>query len=127
MGDNPMKNREHFHEEMGFMWGCKVVGCNNESKVTHTPTPWEVYSGREILAIRQKDMGVIVDLPTTRQATEDAAFIVRAVNSHEELLVTLKEAVMAIDNEIADRPMGNTKLPEIRAALARALAQAGEI
>lgn len=55
-----------------------------KTKPTHTPTPWELYSGQETLSIRAEGMNVLFDCPTTRQSTVDAAFIVRAVNAHEK-------------------------------------------
>jgi hypothetical protein len=68
--------------------------------VQHTPTPW-----REA-GIKPKDEGPLTALVGdineesvhigTIRSKEDAAFIVRAVNSHEELLGALKGARMLL-------------------------------
>jgi hypothetical protein len=63
-------------------------------KPTHTPTPWNYDKANEILsseAIYPKYVCgfELRSLPTN----EDAAFIVRAVNCHEELVEALKIAL----------------------------------
>lgn len=64
---------------------------------THTPTPWTIQEYRESTTGR-----FIIGTNTTELAytamRQDAAFIVRAVNAHEELLAACKE-FMAARNE----------------------------
>lgn len=66
-----------------------------EAKPTHTPTPWrisectngDIYIGGHEWAAKMVDK---VDF-TTMPKEANAAFIVRAVNAHEELVQTAKE------------------------------------
>ena len=66
-----------------------------KTQPTHTPTPWKtmplnpfIFSGDEPeeLAVCRTD----IKLPPERNDA-NAAYIVRAVNAHEELIATLKE------------------------------------
>lgn len=63
-----------------------------ESKAGHTPTPWyntnDVLMGKEIIGADALDGRYIADLEPSQRG--DAEFIVRAVNSHEELLNFVK-------------------------------------
>jgi hypothetical protein len=75
----------------------------------HTPTPWHYRAG-EILAGTQEVEIAEIKLPTKdvigpgndhremweRQADDNAAFIVRAVNCHEEMLSALRIAQVTI-------------------------------
>lgn len=63
-------------------------------EATHTPLPWRVEGDVEIVAgINEKEVCIAdiegaLDSGSTDRA--NAAFIVRAVNAHEEMLVLLK-------------------------------------
>lgn len=63
---------------------CPTPGDNMEK---HTPTPWKIeeYEIDKLLVIGNNT----TEIAYTR-SFEDAAFIVRAVNCHEELLATAK-------------------------------------
>ena len=69
--------------------------CEKHDKPQHTPTPWHQVDNTGALVIDlngnvMAHCAVQDELPMTeRQA--NAAFIVRAVNSHEELIEALKE------------------------------------
>jgi len=65
-------------------------------KTEHTPTPWKLWDGTKVYGHEHDGSDVsIVDSsssflsPETSQA--NAAFIVRAVNCHEELVALLRE------------------------------------
>jgi hypothetical protein len=65
----------------------------NKAKPAHTPTPWTFDSCKTVRLLSLDHKIEIGSLwLKTEQAETDAAFIVRAVNSHEELLETLKAA-----------------------------------
>lgn len=64
----------------------------------HTPTPWEIIERNEYLIIidgvqskrNQKIRLAVCDLPACHIAAEaNAAFIVKAVNCHDELVLAL--------------------------------------
>lgn len=66
---------------------------------THTPTPWrivlaptQIVTDGEIIATLNNAMGV-------EQRQGNAAFIVRAVNSHEELMEAIKVAYQFFNTE----------------------------
>jgi hypothetical protein len=108
-----------------------------KTKATHTPTPWvsEVGTGKGSGLIWYRDGNLSSLVATAHDATlcqehggtaiDNAAFIVRAVNAHEELLEHLREAVDSLevlagqyDHTLKQyRPMIN----RIRQAIARAL------
>lgn len=63
----------------------------------HTPTPWEVAvidSGDTAYGIYGPNGEVIADIPTMAHCVEDAdaRYLVRAVNAHDALVSTLREA-----------------------------------
>ena len=64
-----------------------------KSEPNHTPTPWRVDIQGNLRQETGKEIVVSVMPHTNRNKTDDAAFIVRAVNSHEELLKALKFVV----------------------------------
>ena len=69
-------------------------GCAPECEAcipSHTPTPWKVGEEYEILGPNEK---VVATTYHNRPEVEaNAAFIVRAVNAHEELLEALRYVV----------------------------------
>lgn len=75
-----------------------------ERQTTHTPTPWEVMNGVQITTI-DTSAGCIATTHKNahRDSTPevDAAFIVRAVNSHEALLEAAKamQITLAMDGK----------------------------
>ncbi len=84
----------------------------------HTPTPW-VQKGRRV---EVHGRGTIVEcpLPTSGgvfEATENAAFIVRACNAHEELVAALRWIVANDGQCLGDHP---DRLLQARAALSKA-------
>jgi hypothetical protein len=59
---------------------------------THTPMPWTFDSCKTVRLLSLDHKIEIGSLwLKTEQAEKDAAFIVRAVNAHEELVAALKE------------------------------------
>jgi len=70
----------------------------------HTPTPWSVFRAGKQYGIDAESMQSIVSFgddhepdigvqgATIEEAHANAEFIVRAVNSHEDLVAALKEA-----------------------------------
>lgn len=66
-------------------------------KPSHTPTPWalnEPIKTEIVSGYGSTDIGVAQNL---REA--DAAFIVRAVNSHEELVKALKDVLFVLKGQ----------------------------
>ncbi len=55
----------------------------------HTPTPWTIDARGSVTS--EDKQNVIMIQPSFALDFNDAAFIVRAVNSHEEMLSVLKE------------------------------------
>ncbi len=83
----------------------------------HTPTPWKANG----LSIEDSNGDLIACLNTGDgivRAHEDAAFIVRAVNAHDELLQALKDCVGELQFHAESLPDG-----EIERAL-KAIAKA---
>lgn len=95
---------------------------------SHTPTPW-TYREAIILGSTRKQW-VVEDADKERTICgqilneENAAHIVRCINSHDALVEALNDAIQAIDTHIVAYPMAKTKLPELRAKLANTLNQA---
>jgi hypothetical protein len=82
--------------------GCEkdVFVCREHVHPTHTPTPWQLVTsgngmGRILTDCDQECLGTGVTHEHSMQIAElgikDAAFIVRAVNAHEEMLESLRE------------------------------------
>ena len=89
----------------------------------HTPTPWEIkklhgnYEGYVLLRNTGDGLRRIDFDKDGTFKEDDAAFIVRAVNSHEELLEALKGLVAyALDCRIGGAPV----VEEARQAIAKA-------
>lgn len=96
-------------DDMGIIEMAKTLGdmgkeLEIKTRTTHTPTPWSVGSFGTIISGREctTDGG---DLPTGkliakvedwRNNQANAAFIVRAVNSHEEFLQIAKDALSLV-------------------------------
>lgn len=71
---------------------CKELG--------HTPTPWKGASGTSLDSIMAgNDRIALCDVTSLKgtSAQANAAFIIRAVNSHETLLKNLKLAVLRLE------------------------------
>ena len=88
-------------------------------KAQHTPTPWNL-NGRHIDA--EKGNKLIVSLRSEHDAENlaNAAFIVRACNSHDALVEALENAKAEIISEIDTNTSTNILLNEIDAVLAAA-------
>lgn len=74
--------------------------------MSHSPLPWTVKHGRELfsadgIAIANIGEGILGG--GEPQFREDADFIARAVNSHEELLLAAKIAREMIHQELCDK------------------------
>ena len=78
-----LKNKIDYSKSIGYSKNFVTLG---ESKMENTPTPWN--RGNLTSMIRDSNGKAIAR--TTN--LEDAALIVRAVNSHEALLEQLKES-----------------------------------
>lgn len=105
-----MKTKTHKHEFLKGLSG-KVETCacgafhhinlKPEDVITeipaiqHTPTPWEQKSQSNGQAQIYGENGKTIAI--TYYNDEDAALIVRAVNSHEALLEAAKEALCTLD------------------------------
>lgn len=63
---------------------------------THTPTPWKLDDTRPMVYVMGADGETIASFDRRSIEEANAAFIVRAVNAHEELLFACKEAADAI-------------------------------
>ena len=83
----------------------------------HTPTPWrltnwtsdgrpEITDGRHILAMASRE--------------DDARLIVRAVNSHDALVKTLKEAEDYLQSDDKGRQWRDEVLEKVQKAIAQA-------
>lgn len=74
----------------------------------HTPTPWDAFTEPDFSgwwAIRQKtEDGLNHEVGSSYSGLEeaDAKFIVRAVNSHDALVLALKRCLIRIEEECAD-------------------------
>lgn len=91
-------------------------------KLQHTPTPWKALDfDEDTTIIYDKDMRVVIPKLANK---ENATFIVRAVNSHEELLAATKRALDGVQRDIAANPTAKTDRPEIEAMLRYAIAKA---
>ncbi len=70
----------------------------NTKPAAHTPTPWRVdggYSGYDFIVDKEgsllAQLGSVNAKPLYRNAKANAAYIVLAVNAHEELLIAAKD------------------------------------
>jgi len=93
------------------------------TEVKHTPLPW-VSKGRYIGGpMHMSYVGEVRDengnWSDTAKSRDDAAFIVRACNSHYDLLEAAKWAEAAISPFSKD-PAGKSGIAKLRAAIAKA-------
>lgn len=95
---------------------------HNANEVKHTPTPWHLQSNFA-WSDESKDRGAVFEchLVTGTHVPEDqnkanAAYIVRAVNAHEELIGLLKR----IAQSVGCSGLGGSLPEEIRQAIAKA-------
>lgn len=76
---------------------------NAKTELKHTPTPWK----EQGLAIRDADGDLICDVYVgginSTQNEANRAFIVRAVNSHDELLELLKESMTRCTKDLRNK------------------------
>ena len=74
-------------------------------KPQHTPTPWKLSKYGSIAHPQKECMSVPINAASSDspEATANAAFIVRAVNAHEELVSLLKEGLGARDDSWYER------------------------
>lgn len=73
------------------------------TKASHTPTPWTLMPGDSAPRItidgdKEWPIVPVISGPSKAHARANAAFIVKAVNCHEELLEALKLAYAALRN-----------------------------
>lgn len=64
------------------------------NKVSHTPTPWQTDQDGFIESMAGTYIAEVSSDSDKAEAQADAEFIVRAVNSHEELLDALERIVV---------------------------------
>lgn len=86
---------------------------------THTETPWKVADQKEYIYANNRTSvakTLTIDCPFM-EAAANAAFIVTAVNSHEELLRACKAALDMLTN---DRAIGVPLQAWLEAAIAKA-------
>jgi hypothetical protein len=94
----------------------------------HTPTPWKVVKtpkqeGGNITQIYGGDgFEVVTRVRSAERSTaKNAAFIVKAVNSHEELLEALKEIVqIELDQDPESRNVQDEALAQYQSIIAKA-------
>lgn len=91
--------------------------------MSHTPTPWIIdIDGRNIIG---QGNGYPVVGKVKRE--RDAAFVVKAVNAHEDLVKALQEAraqITYLHEKFAKTGTGEATITKIDAALAKAGASA---
>ena len=97
------------------------------SNTNHTPTPWFVHDGNRNLVVTATNcivadaLGTDFDSETERA---NAAFIVRAANSHDQLVALLEEVVEAYEahdrSAFCQAGADNDLVKRARAALAAA-------
>lgn len=76
-----------------------------ETKQTHTPTPWKV-NGRWIETDREEGIAKVGEW-VSPLSLANATFIVRAVNSHEELLEALRREHEKVVDELTGSQHGS--------------------
>ena len=91
----------------------------------HTPTPWHLLqtSMQCVIKARHPEIeGSLINIAATPglngNLIADAAFIVRACNSHEELLATLKN-VLGLHGKGSREPLGDTTIDRIERVIAK--------
>lgn len=98
----------------------------------HTPTPWKTEKNKDAYAggtgiLPRKHSGHYVGVMFRSNPNEanDAEFIVRACNAHEELLEATKNAVVFLEASMVTKPTDDVSmaLSHLRAAIAKAEGQ----
>lgn len=93
------------------------------NEMAHTPTPWRVFTtpdGRKLVGIGAQDGGGILDAGfgvwswMDAEGVANAELVVRAVNSHQDLLNALKAATGYLLNAKIDLSTGCTKATAIK-------------
>lgn len=91
------------------------------TKTKHTPVPWEIKRDRGVRRIiKAGDPLRSIFIIESWTKPEDAEFIVRAANCHDELLAACKDILFAANLSIAD----DDQMPEISRAALNRLAKA---
>lgn len=95
----------------------------NKSPPAHTPLPWKadhlmITAGREMLA--QLGISNNFQPPRPYECEANAAFIVRACNSHYDLLAACEEFVRKVD---AGEARSQNSYGQMKAAIAKARGQ----
>lgn len=94
----------------------------------HTATPWYSTPSGMICTVAQVDAVATVhqhgaNMASRNEALATADFIVRACNAHEELVLSLQQAIERIKlANLEGDPILSAWLPEAEAALAKAQA-----
>jgi len=104
-----------------------------EMKTKHTPIPWEILSGEVVkqgygphgnIAIIAKADRTVGNGTSAVERDENMAFIVKAVNSHDELLEALYMALPYVETAMQDigyKPgIIERKVKQIKDAIAKA-------
>jgi len=66
------------------------------TEVRRTPTPWSVDDSRPMIYVMGTDGETIASFDRRSVEEANAAFIVRAVNAHEKLLIALQHLKMLV-------------------------------
>ncbi len=100
-----MKNKKHVHEFFNVYPGAtqNICKCGSyEPTPQHTPTPWSIIEGRQLTNIKGPNGQQVGQLDMRENGKVDAAFIVKAVNCHEELVAFINAC---LDCKSADELM----------------------
>lgn len=85
----------------------------------HTPIPWRIFCGAEGDFIGDKDKECIITIDDDT-ISDDAKFIVRAVNCHDELVAALETMIARLDCRKKWEDPDREAYHAARSALARA-------
>jgi hypothetical protein len=115
----------HYHDgDVCDDCACPIYNAATGDKVgaVHTPTPWEIYEGGAIG--HGKNYG-IKGVAEAHLWPDDAAFIVKACNAHDDLVAIAREALAVVEHGGGSFAMGekgkNYGIEDrIKAALAKA-------
>lgn len=107
---------EHFESELH--------GLTMKTKpVTHTPTPWKLYKGAN--STLAPSIGTDFDeiapmFGSSREDYANAAFIVRAVNAHEELVKISRDLMFSVQRLANGETLYSQLLKDAAKAIAKA-------